>query len=120
MSRDLTRRAAVAAIAAGVPTLAAAAPGHPDAELIELGRQFDEITAALDREIDGGTELGALDRLVVVEPAIVAMPATTIEGMRVKARAACWAMLGDFEVLDGPTTDVRMAAPILAPSAPPE
>jgi hypothetical protein len=93
--------------------LATAAPRHPDAELIELGRQFEEIRAALDREIAGGTELGALERLAVVEPAIVAMPATTIEGMRVKARAACWAMLGDFEDLDGPTSDVRMARSIV-------
>jgi hypothetical protein len=43
-----------AAIAAGAPALATARAGHPDAELIELGRQFDEITAALDREIGGG------------------------------------------------------------------
>lgn len=114
MSRDLTRRAAVAAIAAGAPTLARAAPSHPDAELIELGRQFDEITAALDKEIAGaGTDLPALDRLSAIEPMIVALPARTVEGMRVKARAACWAMMGDFDELPGPTTDVRMARSIV-------
>jgi hypothetical protein len=109
MTRDLTRRAAVAAIAAGAPTFASGAPRHPDAELIELGRQFEEITAALDRD----DAEPALDRLAVIEPAIIAMPATTIEGMRVKARAACWAMMGDFEDLSGPTTDVRMARSIV-------
>jgi hypothetical protein len=109
MSRDLTRRAAVAAIAAGAPALATASPGqHPDAELIDLGRQFDEITAALD----GDNAEGALDRLAAIEPAIVSMPATTAEGMCVKARAACWALIGDLDP-NGSTTDVRMARSIV-------
>jgi hypothetical protein len=57
VSRDLTRRAAVAAIAAGAPTLATAAPSQPDAQLIELGQQFDEITVALTRRLLAGYDL---------------------------------------------------------------
>jgi hypothetical protein len=114
MNRKLTRRAAVAAIAAGAPVLtAAAAVSHPDAELIGLGRQFEEITATLDREIAGADDdLPALDRLAVVEPRILATPATTMEGMRVKARAACWALGGDLQPT-GLTTDVRIARSIV-------
>jgi hypothetical protein len=109
MSRHLTRRVAVAAMAAaGAPAIATAAPDHQDTELIEFGRQFEEMTVALD----GDDAEGAFDRLAVIEPAIVAMPATTIEGMRVKARAASWALMGDLEPT-GPSTDVRMALSIV-------
>ena len=89
--------------------IAFAAPTVADAELIQLGRQFDEIITALD----GDNAEGALGQLAVIEPAIVAMPATTIEGMRVKARAARWAMGGDFEELAGPSTDGRMGRSII-------
>jgi hypothetical protein len=94
----------VAEIAIGAATLASAPGQRPDAELIDLGRQFEEIAAALD----GDNAEAALDRLAVIEPTIVAMPAATIEGILVKARAACWTLSGDLNP-NGPTTDVRMA-----------
>src|ERR1700730_8357632 len=36
-----------------------------------------------------------------------------MEGLRVKARAACWARLGDLDPASGSTTDERMALPII-------
>jgi hypothetical protein len=54
MSRlKVTRRAAVAVIATGVPTLAARAAAD-DAGLIDLGWQFDQIAAQIDTGIDHG------------------------------------------------------------------
>jgi hypothetical protein len=105
---DRISERAVAGIAIGAATLASAPGQHPDAELIDLGRQFEEVAAALD----GDNAEAELDRLAVIEPTIVAMPATTLEGIRVKARAACWALSGDLNP-NGPTTDVRMALSIV-------
>jgi hypothetical protein len=51
-----------------------------------------------------------LDR---IEAQIVATQATTIKGLRVKAQAACWALLGDLDPAGQPTTDKRMALSIV-------
>jgi hypothetical protein len=91
------------------PILASAPGQRPDAELIDLGRQFEEIAAALD----GDNAEAALHRPAVIEPTIVAMPATTIEEIRVRARAACWALSGDRNPNRPTTTDVRMALSIV-------
>ncbi len=40
-------------------------------------------------------------------------PATTIHGLRVKARAACWALLGELEWDDQLTTEKKMALSIV-------
>jgi hypothetical protein len=54
-----------------------------------------------------------LDRYGWIEAEIVATSATTIEGLRVKARAACWALLGDLDPAGESTTDKRMALSIV-------
>lgn len=36
-----------------------------------------------------------------------------MEGLRVKARVACWALLGDFDAAGQSTTDKRMALSIV-------
>jgi hypothetical protein len=94
MSKELTRRAALVAIAAGAPTLTASAPGHPDAELIELGRQYDEAAAAIEQN---GADDEPWARQGAIFDAIIGMPAATIEGVRVKARVVCDGLLGDLD-----------------------
>ena len=70
-----------------------------DFELIGLGRQFGAVAAKLDRAIEHGlnidwSDLKEFGRIV---DEIVAMPATTIEGLCVKARVGCWGLLGDLD-----------------------
>ena len=77
------------------PTRAEAA----DFELIGLGRQFDAVAAKLDRAIEHGlnidwSDLKEFGRIV---DEIVVTPATTIEGLCVKARVGCWGLLGDLD-----------------------
>src|SRR5260221_465622 len=74
-----------------------------DASLIRLGREFNAVTAMID--YGHGTALW--NRLGPLDAVIVATPAHTIEGFCVKARAACWARLGDLDPTAEPTTDRR-------------
>ena len=85
-----------------------------DARILELGQEFDTLTAQIDHAIEDGTDIAweVLHQLDGVEAKIVATPATTIDGLCVKARAACWALLGDFDSVDQSTTDRRMMASI--------
>jgi hypothetical protein len=113
--KKISRRAAL--FSAGLlsllgPTRAEAA----DLELIGLGRQFDAVAAKLDRAIEHGlnidwSDLKEFGRIV---DEIVAMPATTIEGLCVKARVRCWARLGDLDDHGEQSTDEdRMALSIV-------
>lgn len=92
-------------------------PAAADTELLELGRQFEEIVTQMDmvtdRKLEDAALGGLLAKLELVEPAIVAFPATTIDGLRVKARAAAWALLGDLDPTGGSTTDERMSMSIV-------
>jgi hypothetical protein len=101
-------------MAAGQQSLAAIvneSESPNDRKLMVLGRRFDSLAS----EIDGAIEYGSyprqntLEELSRVESEIVATPATTISGLRVKARAACWALLGDLQPEGESTTDKRMA-----------
>ena len=71
-----------------------------DAALIELGRQFDEFTADFDLAIEGRQELSQpmLQRMEELAKAIGSQSATSLNGLRVKARVATWALLGDLDV----------------------
>lgn len=86
-----------------------------DAVLIELGRQFDRFAAQIDQVIDGKLELVELtfNQLNLIQAQILSAQATTIDGLRVKARAACWARLGDLDDASNSTTDDRMALSIV-------
>ena len=94
------------------PTRAEAA----DLELTGLGRQFDAVAAKLDRAIEHGlnidwSDLKEFGRIV---DEIVVTPATTIEGLCVKARVRCWARLGDLDDHGEQSTDEdRMALSIV-------
>jgi hypothetical protein len=67
----------------------------PDAELVALGSDFDTVAARLDNgpslDSDFANEFDRLER------EILASSATTLEGLFVKAKIGCWALLGDFE-----------------------
>jgi hypothetical protein len=86
-----------------------------DLHLLVLGRAFEDISATFDELIAGTIDLGdgLMEQFDGIERQILATPATTIEGLRVKARVACWALLGDLDAVDQSTTDKRMMASIL-------
>jgi hypothetical protein len=85
------------------------------AGLLLLGRQFDVFAAQIDHAIEHGFDIeqDLLDHFCRIEGEIVATPAVTIDGLRVKARAACWALLDDLDSGDQSTTDKRMALSIV-------
>ena len=113
----LSRRAIMASLAivpAFSTSVAFAKPAPYDAELISLGRQFDAIAAAIDDVIEGRGKLtNEIEMLGSIETAITATPAKTMEGLCVKARAACWALLGDLELTEESTLDRRMGLSIV-------
>jgi hypothetical protein len=95
----------------GIATLATTpTAANADTELVALGNQFDALTRVLDAADLWGDMAYALDR---IERAILNTQAKTMEGLRVKARAACWARLGDLDPASGSTTDERMALSII-------
>ena len=116
---NLSRRHVVMGIAISpilAPETIKAEISSADVELINLGRKFDEVAAQIDHAIsdparDVTDEL--LDRLRRVEAEILVMQSQTVEGLRVKARAACWALLGDLDPSSGSTTDKRMALSVV-------
>ena len=111
-----SRRKAICGLAA---TIVVSCPeGRPlptDSDLVALGNEFDCLAAELDRRIDNGLEIdtGFMQRFDVVEAEILSRDAKTIDGLRVKARAACWALLGDFEDRNQGTLSTRMAMSII-------
>ena len=54
-----------------------------------------------------------LEKLGRVGAEILAIQAKTIDGLRVKARAACWALLGDLDPAEDATIDKSMALSIV-------
>src|SRR5258707_346523 len=89
-----------------------------DDKLLALGREFDAVASAIDAAIADASSPPAvmttlLAKLGPLDAAIVETPARTIEGLWVKARAACWALLGDLDPTSGSTTDQRMAMSII-------
>ena len=86
-----------------------------DTELIALGHEFDKITAQIDNAIDQKLDLeeDVIDHLGRIDGEITTMQAQTIEELRVKARAACWALLGDLDPSNQLSTDQRMALSIV-------
>ena len=115
----LSRREVVRGIAA-TPAVAAAtftAAVSPDATLVALGVQFDEIARAIDSAIEQRRHFNALNTLLprfdVVEAAILATEAKTIRGLQIKARAAHCALLGNLEPAVQATSDQRMSLSII-------
>jgi hypothetical protein len=71
--------------------------------------------AQLDFAIEHGTDVAwdVLEKLGRVGAEILTIQAKTIDGLRVKARAACWALLGDLDSVDDSTLDKSMALSIV-------
>jgi hypothetical protein len=117
IDQKLSRRAVVVGLGATSTqsTTLAAQNSSPDARLIALGHLFDEMTAQWDYAADSGSLFAgeSFERLSRIDREIVATEGKTTEGLLVKARAACWARLGDLDPLDEPTTDRRMALSIV-------
>ena len=83
----------------------------PDAILAMLGRQFDTLAAKLDSDWHVPSE--TLEEFNRIEAKIIATRATTIEGLCVKARVTCWALLGDLDPNEQSTANERMALSIV-------
>lgn len=105
----------LAVVPLSVATKPMAAASSADAPLLTLGRDFDAVAAKLDHAIATGIDFddGLLERLSQIEAEIARTHASTMEGLCVKARAACWALLGDLNDPADATTDERMALSIV-------
>jgi hypothetical protein len=114
---ELSRRTVVGALAASsvMPVAGAAASSTVDSTLVDLGRQFDQLAKYIDDPCGEGGLLTEdfFAKFHKTEADILSTPAKTIDGYRVKARAACWALLGDIDQNAGSTTDERMALSIV-------
>jgi len=91
--------------------------GRPtsDADLIALGLEIETATSKIDNSISQATDIDhdTLEQLAKIGAKIVATPATTVDGLRVKARIACWALLGDLDSNEDATFDKSMALSIV-------
>jgi hypothetical protein len=118
MATKLSRRTLIGALAASSAMLTATRAEESstvDVRLVDLGRHFDRVTKFID-DAGEGREQQINERLAKfhqIEAEILSTPAKTIEGYRIKARAACWALLGDIDPNTGATTDERMAMSIV-------
>ena len=119
-----TRRSVLTALGATVasaslPSVADAA--HPDARLLRLGVELEtawaderRIYAAFEADQISGEEADkAPDASRAVVDEILRWPATTLEGLRVKARAVSWCYCGDEISWDDETTDLQLALSIV-------
>ena len=86
-----------------------------DVVLVALGQRFDALAAQIDHSIDHGSDVAwqALEEAVLIHAEIVATPATTMEGLYVKARAGCWALFGDLDADENSSADHRIALSIM-------
>jgi hypothetical protein len=111
--KQISRRSALYFAATTPALLVSIHPALADADrvLLELGRQFDAISAQLDHELH--TEWETLNEFDRILQQIVCTPATTLEGLLVKARAGCWVLLGDFESADESAAGAPMAFSIM-------
>ena len=111
--KQFSRRSALFSTAI-IPAIAISRPDQTngdDIALLTLGHQFDALSAKLDDGLDIAWE--TLEEFSQVETQIIATPATTIEGLCVKARVTCWAQLGDLDPSEHSTANERMAFSIV-------
>ena len=116
--KQFSRRSAFL-LAAMVPAIAVSKPaaltGEAEVALLALGYRFDAVAAQLDHAIEHGldTDWDTLHEFGRVHDEIVAARATTMEGLYVKARVACWARLGDLDAGEQYTAEDRVALSII-------
>jgi len=116
---NLSRRTLVASVACTavvIRTMFDNAPRSPDAELVAFGRRlqhltqtWDELAHQTNNTYDNVDILGLIEKLNPIESAIVRLPAKTIEGLLVKARAANWSREGRINPEKEISTDKKMA-----------
>jgi len=118
--RSFLRAAPVAGVALAVPAVALAET--PDADLINLGFAFDAAYSEEQAARAIGRETGDWDkwddayaRSGAIVRQIEAVPATTLDGLRVKARCIQWCYGDDPIDLEGTsnTMDMRLAQQIV-------
>jgi hypothetical protein len=109
-----TRRSFLSA-AVGAVVLPAAAVAHPNNDIKALSDEFEAAWAAMDRffaNVPSGSTDEDYDRMFrpVADLAnrIADMKMTTIDGLRLKARAMQWCN-EEFDFMEGKTTDERLA-----------
>lgn len=111
--RDVLKTAPVAVVAAGLPAVAASA----DAELLRLGALFEaawEHERALAKidvpEGEYDPMEDAIDQTSLIVGQIEQLPATTLEGFKVKARCVQWCFCSDpVDLGEHDTTEYRLA-----------
>lgn len=126
MSKTTTRRALVAGAAmlpiaasvAVIPAPAAADSAHPDAALLDLGRQLTEAwreeRALTDESPEAEHEIdAAYEKCSAIVKKIEPLSASSIEGLRVKSLAILWCHDGDTDLWDCYSTDMRLAKSIV-------
>lgn len=116
-SATISRRTTLGSLVASLvpaPTLSLST-SSADSHLLALGRDFDATAAKLDRAIASGIDFDGdlLEQIDRLDTEIANTQALTMEGLFVKARAACWALLGDLEDSGNVATDRRMALSIV-------
>jgi hypothetical protein len=115
--KSLSRRCVVRSVAS-LPLCAL--PTHikndaADAPLFALGLAFDAVSGQIDHAIEHGLHLDwdLLREFDRIEAEILARSATTLEGLFVKAKVACWGLLGDLEPSSQSGTLDRIALSII-------
>jgi len=111
-----SRRALLCGLAvAPLIQLSADAKTENDDELVTFGRKFDLLATSIDHSIEHRLDLDVktLEHFNRVSAEILTMQARTIEGLSVKARAACWGLLGDLDHTDDMTLNDSMALSIV-------
>jgi hypothetical protein len=114
----ISRRSALSVLAASpllIAVMTSAETSSADSRLLALGRDFDAAAGKLDHAITTGIDFdnGLLEQLDRLDSEIVTTQASTMQGLSVKARAACWALLGDLDDPGDTTTDRRMSLSIV-------
>ena len=120
--RSLAGGALLALLGTAAASAAPGAPPHPDAALLRLGAELDAAwlhqEAAAKSMSDDEFE-AMMDAGGVLVDRIEHLPARTLEGLLVKARAISWCNSGEeidpdrFSPYPSATTDARLAASIV-------
>lgn len=110
-----TTRQSFLSAAVGAVVLPAAAIAHPTNDIKTLSDEFEAAWAAMDRffeNVPSGSTDEDYDRMFRpvsdLAKRISDMKMTTIDGLRLKARALQWCN-EEFDFMDGQTTDERLA-----------
>lgn len=99
MRRFSRRSALFSAALVSLPLPAPTPASGSDIELVALGLQFDSIATKLDNAIEQALDVdwSLLEEFGRIVDEIIVSPASTIEGLCVKARVGCWGLLGDLD-----------------------